>query len=189
MSGAVCLVGVLLFSATGITLNHAHQIPATPVTESRTAVLPPEQVALLAGFVAGEASGLAVLPVEVSDWLAEHLGVRTGGLDAEWTDVDAYVALPRPGGDAWLSIDFASGEAVYERTTRGAVAYLNDLHKGRNTGSAWAWFIDIFAVACVLFCLTGLWLLQMQARRHRSTWPLTVAGLALPIALVVLFIH
>ncbi len=188
MSGAVCLVGVLLFSATGITLNHAHQIPAIPVTESRTAVLPPDQLERLTGLATGE-SAPAELPGETVDWLDRHLGVRAGGIDAEWTDVDAYVALPRPGGDAWLSIDFESGEAVYEKTTRGVVAYLNDLHKGRNTGSAWAWFIDVFAAACVLFCLTGLWLLQMQARRHRSTWPLTAAGLALPIVLVVLFVH
>jgi len=188
MSGAVCLVGVLLFSATGITLNHAHQIPATPVTESRTAVLPPDQLELLANVAADEPAA-AQLPSEVVGWLDRHLGVHAGGIDAEWTDVDAYVALPRPGGDAWLSIDFETGEAIYETTTRGVVAYLNDLHKGRNTGSAWSWFIDIFAVACVLFCLTGLWLLQMQARRHRSTWPLTVAGLAVPIVLVVLFIH
>ena len=39
MSGAVCLIGMLLFALTGITLNHAGQIPASPRTVERTMVL------------------------------------------------------------------------------------------------------------------------------------------------------
>src|SRR3546814_1996679 len=49
------------------------------------------------------------------------------------------------------------------RTDRGWIAYLNDLHKGRHTGAAWSWFLDLFAVACLVFSLTGLVLLQMHA--------------------------
>ena len=74
------------------------------------------------------------------------------GREAEWSKDEVYVALPRPGGDAWLSIDLEGGEVRYERTDRGWISYLNDLHKGRNTGEAWSWFIDIFAVACLVFC-------------------------------------
>jgi len=44
--------------------------------------------------------------------------------------------MPRPGGDAWLSIETDSGVLLYERTERGWISYLNDLHKGRNTGIA-----------------------------------------------------
>ena len=80
---------------------------------------------------------------------------------------EIYVSLPRPGGDAWLSIDLATGEAQYERTDRGWIAYLNDLHKGRNTGSPGRLFLDIFAVACVVFCVTGLVLLQLHGQRQR----------------------
>jgi hypothetical protein len=43
----------------------------------------------------------------------------------------------RPGGDAWLRIG-AGGAAEYEITSRGAISWLNDLHKGRNTGAAWS---------------------------------------------------
>ena len=37
MSGAVCLIGMLLFAATGITLNHAGSLTAKPVTFSHEA--------------------------------------------------------------------------------------------------------------------------------------------------------
>ena len=43
------------------------------------------------------------------------------------------------------------------------IAWLNDLHKGRHTGEAWSWFIDIFAVACLVFAGTGLFLLLLAA--------------------------
>ncbi len=45
-------------------------------------------------------------------------------------------ALPRPGGDAWLSVERDSGAISYEITDRGWIAYLNDLHKGRKPGTA-----------------------------------------------------
>jgi hypothetical protein len=97
--------------------------------------------------------------------------------------------LPRPGGDAWLSIALSSGEVRYERTDRGWVSYLNDLHKGRNTGLAWAIFLDAFAVACVVFCVTGLLLLQLLAGARPSTWPLVGLGVAVPALIAMFFLH
>src|SRR5690606_4715259 len=93
------------------------------------------------------------------------------------------------GGDAWLSIDLSSGELLYEHTDRGWIAWLNDLHKGRNTGTAWAWFIDVFAVACLVFCITGLFLLHLHGRQRPATWPLVGFGLVAPLLLIILFIH
>ena len=97
--------------------------------------------------------------------------------------------MPRPGGDAWLRIDRASGEAELEDTDRGWISLLNDLHKGRHAGAAWSWFIDLFAVACLLFSLTGLLILQLHAGNRPSTWPLVGLGVVLPVLLALLFIH
>jgi hypothetical protein len=63
------------------------------------------------------------------------------------------------------------------------------LHKGRNTGAAWKWFLDLFAIATLVFCLTGLLLLVEHARRRKMTWPLVGLGLFLPFLLAVLLIH
>ncbi|MFP5431963.1 MAG: PepSY-associated TM helix domain-containing protein, partial [Alphaproteobacteria bacterium] len=56
-------------------------------------------------------------------------------------------------------------------------------------GTVWKYFIDIFSVACFLFALTGLVLLQLHAKKRPSTWPLVAAGLALPAILAIIFIH
>ncbi|WP_417787550.1 PepSY-associated TM helix domain-containing protein [Stutzerimonas xanthomarina] len=184
ISSALCLVGMLLFAVTGITLNHAAQIEARPDIVERQARLPASLQEKLLAKQPNEG-----LPAELEGWLESELKLELAGREAEWSDGELYVALPRPGGDAWLSLDLNSGELVFEATDRGWIAYLNDLHKGRNTGGAWSWFIDIFAGVCVLFSITGLLLLQRHASGRPTTWPLVGAGLVIPLLLALLFIH
>lgn len=185
VSASGCLIGMLLFAATGITLNHAGQIEASPRVTARQAELP----AALQAQLAAPRQERAPLPAEVAAWIAERLEVRVAERTAEWSDDEVYVGLPRPGGDAWLSIDRTSGEVLYERTDRGWVSYLNDLHKGRHTGAAWAWYIDVLAAACLVFAATGLFILQQHAPGRPSTWPLVGFSALLPLLLAFLFIH
>ena len=185
MSAAISLIGMLLFAITGITLNHAATISAKPVVVDRAGQLPPRLLQQLA-MPAGPG---APVPAAVAGAVRAAVGLDPAGQPGEWSDTDVYVALPRPGGDAWISIDRASGKITSELTTRGWISYLNDLHKGRNAGAAWGWFIDIFAGACVVFTLTGLLLLQLHSRHRPSTWPIVAAGVVVPVLLILFFIH
>ncbi|MBB3225778.1 hypothetical protein FHW69_000368 [Luteibacter sp. Sphag1AF] len=184
ISSAVCLLALVLFAMTGFTLNHAGSIEAKPRVDHRQATLPP---ALLATLDARQKS--APLPAPVREWIQSQWHVSLNGRDADWSEDEIYLALPRPGGDAWLSIQRESGEVEYELTDRGWVSYFNDLHKGRNTGPVWSWFIDIFALACLIFAITGLFLLKMHAAQRGATWPMVALGLVLPLILILLFIH
>ena len=186
MSAAVSLIGLILFAATGITLNHAAQIPAEPVTQERTADLPAPLLERLKTFPEETTDPV---PDAVARWARDALDAEIAGRPSETTPEEVYVALAKPGGDGWLTIDRATGEAVHETTTRGWIAYLNDLHKGRNTGPIWYWFIDVFAVACLIFGLTGLALLWLHARGRPSTWPLVGLGLLIPVIIALIFIH
>lgn len=186
ISAALSLVGMLLFAITGITLNHAGQIEAEPKVVSRKATLPPDLLAVLAK---GPEEGKRPLPVQLEPFLDDAVGADVAGREGEWSPDEVYVALARPGGDAWVAIDRETGAVEHEKTTRGAISLLNDLHKGRNTGKAWSWFIDIFAAACVIFTVTGLILLQFHARARPLTWPLVGLGLVAPVLLVILFVH
>ena len=185
ISAAVSLVGMLLFAITGITLNHAQSISAQPRVVAGEAVLPPHVLAVLnrPGAVNGP------IPHAVSQKLESIVGLNPGQAQPEWSAQEVYVAMPGPGSDAWISIDRATGTVTSERTDRGSVSYFNDLHKGRNTGSAWFWFIDVFAAACIVFTITGLLLLQLHARRRPTTWPIVAAGAAVPAIIAMFFIH
>lgn len=190
ISSALCLIGMLLFAFTGITLNHAADIGAQPKVTQRQAQLPPELLASLRGQGAAETAGDdAPLPPVLRHWLNQALTLDLPEAPAEWSPEEVYLSLPRPGGDAWLRIARDSGEVEYELTDRGWISWLNDLHKGRHTGWAWKWFIDVFSVACLLFSITGLLILKFHAAKRPSTWPLVGLGLVAPLLLLILFVH
>lgn len=186
VSSAISLIGLLLFAITGFTLNHAAEIEGAPVVAEGSGQLPEALLPLIAPDDKPDAK--KPLPPKVAEWVAGTFKVKAGG-EAEWSADEVYLALPRPGGDGWVAIDRVSGEATSEETDRGWISYLNDLHKGRNAGDAWKLFIDVFVVACVIFSLTGLFLLQLHSAKRPSTWPLVGLGLAIPAAIALVFIH
>lgn len=175
-----------MFSITGITLNHAASISAQPVVRTAAGQLSP---AALAALSQAPDRGLAPLPAPVARALEAEVGIVAGQHEADWSAEDVYIAVPGPGRDAWASIARKTGEIEAELTNRGAVSFLNDLHKGRNTGTAWFWFIDGLAIAAIIFTLTGLLLLQLHARKRRSTWPLVGLGTAVPVIVIIFFMH
>lgn len=183
ISSALCLVGMILFAFTGITLNHAADIKAEPVTITLETELSATLLKTLSGRSAGP------LPLALRQWLLQEHSISVPVADAEWQGNEVYLGMPRPGGDAWLSIETDSGVLLYERTERGWISYLNDMHKGRNTGPLWSWFIDIFSLLCLVFSLSGLWLLVRYARQRPSTWPLVALGVVIPLLIIILSVH
>ena len=188
ISASLCLLGMLMFSVTGFTLNHATQIEAKPQVTNRKATLPAPLHARMASSAEQHADASAPLPPDVAGWVRSTFDIDVEGLQAEWSPEDAYVPLPRPGGDAWLRIG-VDGAAEYEVTSRGAISWLNDLHKGRNTGAVWSWFIDIFAIATLVFSITGFLILKLHAANRPATWPVVGFGIVAPVLIALLFIH
>src|SRR3546814_10183324 len=74
-------------------------------------------------------TGVQTCALPISQWVEKEIG-QSGAGEAEWSADEVYLALPRPGGDGWVSIDRHSGEVSSEATSRGWISYLNDLHKG-----------------------------------------------------------
>lgn len=190
ISSALALAAMLLFSVTGITLNHASDIESQAQLRTWQAQLPPELLAEVARAARNAGEAEAPLPAALRQWLQAQHGLSLGPAQtAEWRDDEVYLPLPRPGGDAWLRLDRHSGALEFEDSDRGWIAWANDLHKGRHTGPVWALFIDLFALACLVFCITGLLILQRHAAQRPSTWPLTALGLLLPVLVLLLAVH
>lgn len=189
VSAAACLIGMVLFSITGFTLNHASAITAKPEVTTTHAGLPSALLAPLQEEAAKEGATDRALPADLEQWLLEQMSVRVTDAKTEWSEDEIYVSLPRPGGDAWLTIDLEGGEVTHELTDRGWISYFNDLHKGRNTGAAWSLFIDVFAFAALIFAVTGLFLLKMHSNHRPATWPMVTLGVVLPLLIAILFIH
>ena len=183
ISSALCLSGLLLFAVTGFTLNHASQIEAKPKMTHVEKTLPPANIALLKTVADKHA-----LPTGLRIAVKSLTGADVGAVPAQVQDGEIYVDLTTPGVDASVTIEM-DGHVTYERTDRGLIAVLNDLHKGRHAGPAWGLFIDLIAIAGVVFALTGLGLLWLYEKNRRVTWPLVAFGLLLPFTIFMIFVH
>lgn len=186
ISAALSLAGMLLFAITGFTLNHAGWFSASPSQHEQRAALPP---ALHAALQALPEEGEQPLPPAMADWVREQFGADVRRATAEADADELFLSQSLPGGEANLRIERSSATAIYTRSSRGWVAYFNDLHKGRHTGGVWSAFIDVLALSCIIFTVTGLALLWMHGRTRPLTWPLTGLSLLAPVLIALLFIH
>jgi hypothetical protein len=186
ISAALSLAGMLLFAVTGLTLNHAGSLSASPSQEERQAAVPAQLQAALQALPDG---GDQPVPPALARWASEAFAIGIAELAAEVDADEVFVTVPRPGGEGTLRLDRATASASYTVTSRGWVAYFNDLHKGRHAGQVWSWFIDCMAASCIVFTLTGFALLWMHGRARPFTWPLAGLSLLAPVLIALLFVH
>lgn len=103
---------------------------------------------------------------QVRRWLSREYQVLGNQVSYEW-EADSQlmvIDVKRPGGYSLAEVDLESASVLLEKQTYGAVATLNDLHMGRYSGALWSGFIDLSAVAMLLFTLTGFWLVLPQRK-------------------------
>jgi len=163
----VSLLVVLFFAATGVTLNHPSWL-ATERTDEVSGTLPSTWKT---------AKGI--------DWLvvAEHLratnGVHGTVADRREDDREGSLTFRAPGYSADAFIDVRTGGYKLTTSYQGAVGVINDLHRGRDAGSAWAWLIDVSGVFLVFLSLTGLGLLFYLKKVRIKALAVMAAGAAL----------
>lgn len=194
VSSAIGLVATLLFAVTGITLNHANSIEAAPTKTIIEQQLPNALLAQLQArqehLLNGQSMAEGPFPSAFTAWYGETIrSPLARQQQAQWDEFEVYAGSPRPGGDRWFRVDLATGKFYQEDLNRGWIAYLNDLHKGRNTGFGWVLMLDALAVVMGIFALTGLLLLKRYAKGRKSTWPLVAAGFILPWLVLIVPMH
>ena len=164
------LGALLFFSVTGLTLNHPDWTLGGRRREStvRGRVEP-------SWLVLG-ADGKSADPLKIVETLRRQQGIP--GLVDDVRDEEGVLnlAFKGPGSSADVTLQRTTGD--YEATVvlEGPVALLNDLHKGRHTGSTWSVLIDLVAGLLTLVSVSGLWLLVYVKRRRASGLWVGVVG-------------
>lgn len=170
------LVAILFFSVTGLTLNHPSWTFGSASKELQ------DEGTLDAAWLGSEGGEVAKLEI-VEHFRKAH---RVKGFvdDFHIDDDECSITFKGPGYSADVFID--RGDGGYEVTQRleGMTAFMNDLHKGRDSGSAWSWVIDVSAVLLIIVSLTGIGLLLYIKRRRRNGF-LATAGGFVALALIV----
>jgi uncharacterized protein len=87
------------------------------------------------------------------------------------------VSFAGPGYAADAFINRTDGLYEITETRTGIWGVMNDLHKGRDTGSAWRWLIDASAVLMILISLTGMFMLFYLKRKRVAGLLVALAGL------------
>jgi len=168
------LLVVLFFAITGITLNRpALFVAEKPDVEQRTLSIPEQLLfpdvnkAALLNYLAEEGK-LSGKPSQMEIYRDVE--------DGELLEGEIALNYKGPGYNGTVFIDMLSQQAEIESSHYGVVAVLNDLHKGRNSGAIWAWFIDISALLMVLFVLTGVFLLVPKKKSFSTGMKWTAFG-------------
>jgi uncharacterized protein len=170
----ISLMVALFFAATGITLNHPEWIFGTASSEQNlTGTLP--KTWLQSGKV---------------DWLVTAETLRSKhGLKGIVTDHreegdEASISFRAPAYAADAFIQIKDGTYSLKVLAQGPVAVLNDLHRGRDSGKAWAWLIDLSGGFLLLVAFTGLGLSLFMKKTRVAAMLTALAGTVLVLILM-----
>ncbi len=170
------LAALLFFSVTGITLNHpAWMLGGTRRENQFEGRLDP-------AWIQPDLAPDRVARLEIVERLRRDHAIRGAVDEFRTDDREILVAFKGPGYTADAFIDRAAGTYRLGVVREGWVAVMNDLHKGRHTGPAWAWLIDLTAALLVVVSATGLAFLLVLRRRRLPGLLAGLAGTALLVA-------
>lgn len=171
---------LLFFAVTGITLNHQDSFSGAARTSQFRGKVEQKWVKT--------ADPKDVAKLEIVEFLRRKHNVRSALSDFRIDDSQCAVSFKGPGYSADAFIERDTGNYELTETRQGFVAVINDLHKGRDTGVAWAAIIDVSAGLMVLVSLTGLVLIFFLQRRRVSGLMAVAIGALLCVAVYLIWV-
>ena len=171
---------VLFFATTGLTVNHPSWLGAQKSSLRRGTV----DTALLTA-----SGGRAYEPLRLVDVIRRAQKLHGQVEELRIDDGQISYSMRAPGYSADVFVDRVSGHYDATVVSYGAMAFVNDLHRGRDAGPYWKWINDLCAGFLCVVSLTGLGLLCLMSRKIAIGLALAAAGLvATVLALVSLYL-
>lgn len=172
-SAMAVLLSMFFFTVTGLMLNHRDWLPNKDAETITTLALPTEY------FNSDAAIRSPITEAKkLRAWLEHKADFSGNQVSYEWDSDDQILMIDvkRPGGYSVAEIDLSERNILIEDHDYGALSTLNDLHMGRYSGAFWSFFIDISALAMLLFSLTGLWLVLPKTKRRKKLIAASIGG-------------
>jgi hypothetical protein len=178
---AFAFLALFFFSATGILLNHPEWFEAYQPAEHKVAFA--LSSAELAAAKSSPDRGRALAAAA-----ARHASLPGAYASADIDGREALVRLEGPKGASDLTIDLATGKADGRVTRPNLMALIQDLHRGKNSGAAWRWVIDLSAWLVLVLSLIGYVLFFSLRFRLKTSLILTAVSLAVLIGVAWMFV-
>ena len=176
----VSFVIVFFFAVTGLTLNHATWFEGNEQTADHKGKLTPTWV--------NTTDTAKVAKLAIVEFLRNTHGIKGAVSDFRIEDDQCSIAFKGPGYSADAFVTRETGEYELSETRLGLVAVMNDLHKGRDSGSGWSWVIDVSAVLMSLVSLTGIVLILFLKRKRVSGLVIALVGAIICYAIYAIFV-
>ncbi|TDO28229.1 PepSY-associated TM helix domain-containing protein [Sediminibacterium goheungense] len=150
---------VLFFSVTGITLNHLEWFDESIEKENKiNGNIPADWV--------NAADTVKIKKLEVVEFIRKQYAIKGYVSDFMIQEDRCLVSFRGPGYSADAFINRQDGTMQLTELKLGAIAIMNDLHKGRDSGNAWKWVIDASAVFLIIVSLSGLVMLFFLKKKR-----------------------
>ena len=160
---------LLFFAVSGLTLNHADWFTSGK-----------EVVTKDSGNVnikwVNQLDKNKINKLQIVEFLRSKHEVKGALSDFRIDDSELSLTFNGPGYLADSFIDRETGKYELTVTRFGAVAVINDLHKGRDSGKAWSWIIDISAVLMTLVSISGIILICFIKKKRLSGFIIAAVG-------------
>jgi len=165
---------LIYFCVTGIMLNHTDWYTANGDRDLVSGQLPTDLAARLRD---GQRTDLT----ELEAYIAEQWRLTDPRKVQHDRDVNEITLdYPLPAGYAFVTVFAEEGTLEMERQKGTLLGVLADLHKGRHSGIAWSWVIDLSAIGMILLALSGFAILFQQAKWRTTGLIAMVAGCVTP---------
>jgi hypothetical protein len=178
---AFAFLALMFFAVTGLLLNHPDwfgsgrdeprdSIIHLPLAAIQQAQQQPQPEQALAALVAKKISLHGVLK------------------QTDLIEPDMLLHFEGVGGSSDVSIDLSSGRTEVSNSDAQFSRIIQDLHRGKNSGAAWKWLIDISAIVILALSMFGFILFFSVRFRVVVNIRLVLLSLALMIGLFLFFV-
>ncbi len=166
---AAAFIALIFFSVTGLFLNHPGWLSHEPAERSVSLTLAKDEMTqALAAPVPGKALGEAV---------ARHTALIGRFKSGDVQDGQAFIQYLGARGASTVTVDTATGKAEVVGKPSSLLTVVNDLHRGKNTGAAWSWIIDVTAILVIIMSVLGYVLFFSLRFRLKTSLILTAVSL------------
>jgi hypothetical protein len=172
---------VLFFSFTGLTLNHPSWLGGDKQVNIKN------KGTLNVKWVNNPDTN-KIAKLEIVEFLRKTHNVKGYVSEIRIDEAEVSVTLKGPAYSADAFIDRETGRYELSEIKMGVVAIMNDLHKGRDSGSGWGWIIDISAVFLIMVSLSGLILLCFMKKRRVAGFITGIIGLLICYLIYAIFV-
>lgn len=167
------LLAILFFAVTGITLNHPDWMFGTAESSTEVKGKMPE----------GWKTGKDINWLKVAEYLRKEHRVHGIAEEPQSDELEGSLAFKGPGYSASCFIEQKTGDYRMTIVSQGAVAVMNDFHRGQGSGKAWSLVIDLSGALLTIVALTGLGLL-FYLKKIRTPSLLTMAAGAIAVFII-----